>query len=117
MRYVTLGRTGLVVSRLGLGTDVLHGGGITLTQVTELAVRAWELGITLIDTDRWYGVLEPVDDLVGYRLVGLSEVYTDADAGTCGSSGGTGWDPDTLVTRACGRDELAGAAVWVGAAR
>lgn len=54
MRKVTLGRTGLVVSRLGLGTDVLHPGGLSLEEHTEILLRGWELGINLIDTDRWY---------------------------------------------------------------
>lgn len=58
-----------------------------------------------LDEDRWYGVIEPVDDLLGYRLVGLSEDYTHADVGFCGYEGGE-WHPDTLVTRECGRDEI-----------
>lgn len=54
MRKVTLGTTGLVVSRLGLGTDVLHAGGLSVEEHTAIILRAWELGINLIDTDRWY---------------------------------------------------------------
>lgn len=54
MRKVTLGRTGLMVSRLGLGTDVLHAGGLSVEEHTAIILRAWELGINLIDTDRWY---------------------------------------------------------------
>ncbi|MBM4369607.1 MAG: hypothetical protein FJ102_25585, partial [Deltaproteobacteria bacterium] len=49
-----------------------------------------------LDVERWYGVIEPVDDLLGYRLVGLSE----------GGDEGGEWNPDTLVTRECGRDEI-----------
>lgn len=69
-----------------------------------------------LDVDLWYGELEPVDDLLGYRLVALSEEYTRADAAFCGFDGG-GWNPDTLVTRACGRDEVTMASVglWVEA--
>ena len=54
MRKATLGRTGLVVSRLGLGTDVLHAGDPALGEHTTIILRAWELGVNLIDTDRWY---------------------------------------------------------------
>jgi len=58
-----------------------------------------------LDGDRWYGVIEPVDDLLGYRLVGLSERDTQVGAIFCGSEDGE-WNPDTLVTRECGRDEI-----------
>jgi len=57
MQQVSLGGTGLMVSRLGLGTDTYHAGGITLPHITEIALRAWELGINFIDTDRSYDVL------------------------------------------------------------
>ncbi len=69
-----------------------------------------------LDADRWFGVIEPVDDLLGYRLVGLSGDYTQADVGFCGFDSG-GWDPDSLVTRECGRDEVtvASLGLWVEA--
>ena len=55
MQQVVLGKTGLQVSRLGLGTDVRHDDGkVSVEQETEVMLRAWELGINLIDTDRWY---------------------------------------------------------------
>jgi aryl-alcohol dehydrogenase-like predicted oxidoreductase len=57
VRLVELGRTGLRVSRLGLGTDIMHAGGITLGYATEIMLRAWQLGVTFIDTDYGYDVL------------------------------------------------------------
>lgn len=56
MQQVGLGNTGLMVSRLGLGTDIFDPGGITLGQVTQIVLRAWELGINFIDTGRAYSV-------------------------------------------------------------
>ena len=56
MRQASLGSTGLMVSRLGLGTDTFHTGGITLGQITDIVLRAWELGINFVDTDRSYDV-------------------------------------------------------------
>ena len=61
LRRVELGKTGLSVSRLGLGTDTLFGG-VTQKQVTEIILRAWELGINLIDTDHSYGVYPALAD-------------------------------------------------------
>ena len=56
MQLVSLGNTGLMVSRLGVGTDVLHPGGITLEEITDIVLRAWELGINFVDTDHSYDV-------------------------------------------------------------
>jgi predicted aldo/keto reductase-like oxidoreductase len=80
-----LGKTGLSVSRLGLGTDILHAGGITLQDVTRIALRAWELGITLIDTDRWYDVYpalaEAISAMERSQLVLATKTYEKSREG------------------------------------
>lgn len=85
MRRIALGNTGLSVSRLGLGTDILHTGGITLQDVTRIALRAWELGINLIDTDRWYDVYpalaEAVRAMDRSRLVLVTKTYEKTHQG------------------------------------
>jgi len=68
MEYVTLGRTGQTVSRMGLG----GGGRSRLGRTAELETpqrvaivrRALELGITYIDTARSYGT----EEIVGQAL-------------------------------------------------
>jgi uncharacterized protein len=88
VKYVTLGRTGLCVSRLGLGTDILHADGITLEDVTRVAVRAWELGINLIDTDRWYnvypGLAAAIPHMERARLVLVTKTYEKTREGAWG---------------------------------
>ena len=85
VRQVILGKTGLSVSRLGLGTDILHAGDITLQDVTRIALRAWELGITLIDTDRWYDVYpalaEAISSMERSRLVLATKTYEKSREG------------------------------------
>ncbi|NLG28034.1 MAG: aldo/keto reductase [Chloroflexi bacterium] len=54
MRRVALGKTGLQVSRLGIGTDVLRDDPDGIERETEVLLSAWSLGVNLIDTDRWY---------------------------------------------------------------
>jgi aryl-alcohol dehydrogenase-like predicted oxidoreductase len=61
MRRVVLGKTGLKVSRLGIGTDVLRSDDpAEIDHEVEVLLRAWELGINLIDTDRWYRTYPPI---------------------------------------------------------
>ncbi|MFJ5865033.1 aldo/keto reductase [Streptomyces parvus] len=54
---VSLGRTGLRVSRLGLGLASLGGlfAPVSDTQAAEVLERAWQLGIRLYDTAPVYG--------------------------------------------------------------
>ena len=54
MKYTHLGRTGLIVSRLWLGTMNM---GVTTSEEDSHAIldRALELGINLIDTADRYG--------------------------------------------------------------
>jgi aryl-alcohol dehydrogenase-like predicted oxidoreductase len=55
MRRVPFGNTGLSVSRLGIGTDIRDANNwFSVEREIEVLIRAWELGVNLIDTDRWY---------------------------------------------------------------
>ncbi len=78
MRRVELGRTGLSVSRLGLGTDIL-GGDVTQKRATEIILRAWDLGINLIDTDHTYGVYPALANALSHmdrsQLVLVTKTY------------------------------------------
>jgi len=57
MRMAELGRTGLTVSRLGLGLASIGGMFSTVPQQQAVATidRAWELGVRLFDTAPVYG--------------------------------------------------------------
>lgn len=57
MRMVELGRTGLTVSRLGLGLASIGGmfSAVPQQQAVETIDRAWELGVRLFDTAPVYG--------------------------------------------------------------
>jgi len=44
-----------MVSRLGIGTDILRSENPAEVEYeVDVLLRAWELGVNLIDTDRWY---------------------------------------------------------------
>jgi aryl-alcohol dehydrogenase-like predicted oxidoreductase len=64
MEYVTLGRTGQTVSRLGLGcggpSRLGHAAGLDADDRVAIVIRALELGVTHIDTARSYGTEEIV---------------------------------------------------------
>ena len=68
MKTVRLGKTGLEVSRIGMG-------GIPITRPTEseaikVIQRALDLGITFIDTVRRYG---PSEERIGKAITGRRE--------------------------------------------
>ncbi len=75
MEYVTLGRTGAKVSRLGLGgggrSRLGHSAGLETGQRVAIVRRAMELGVTFIDTARSYGT----EAIVGEAI---SEVRRDS---------------------------------------
>ncbi|MBI2576935.1 aldo/keto reductase [Candidatus Woesearchaeota archaeon] len=58
MKYVTLGKTGLTVSRIGFGGVSLGGqyGPHSREQNRAAVKKAFELGVTLFDTSPYYGV-------------------------------------------------------------
>lgn len=84
MEYVTLGRTGVTVSRLGLGGGGRSRLGHTAKLATEDRVaiirRAMELGVTFIDTARSYGTEEIVGR--GIRHVRRDGVFISTKAGS-----------------------------------
>ena len=70
MEYVTLGKTGLRVSRMGLGgipIQKIDAEG-TKTLLHKLADR----GVNYIDTARGYTVSE---EYLGYALEGIGQIY------------------------------------------
>ncbi len=80
MRRVTLGNTGLQVSRLGIGTDVLRDQmPDPIERETEVLLAAWGLGINLIDTDRWYrtypAIAKALPQMVREDLVLITKTY------------------------------------------
>lgn len=60
MDYVTLGRTGLKVSRLGFGGLFVNSNAATLDEAKEALKRAVDLGVNYVDTAPGYGDSEEV---------------------------------------------------------
>ena len=75
MEYVTLGRTGVKVSRLGLGgggrSRLGHAAGLATQDRVAIVTRALEMGITFFDTARSYGT----EGIVGQ---GIRDVRRDS---------------------------------------
>lgn len=71
MRYRRVGRCGLKVSVVGLGSWLTYGGSVAEETATECVHRAYELGVTLFDTANEYqrGRAEEVlgKAVAGYR--------------------------------------------------
>jgi aryl-alcohol dehydrogenase-like predicted oxidoreductase len=71
MQYTILGRTGLLVSRMGLGgggaSRLGQGTGKTPAESETIVRRALDLGITLIDTAESYGT----EEVIGQALRGV----------------------------------------------
>jgi len=84
MEYVTLGRTGETVSRLGLGgggrSRLGHSAGLETTDRVAIVTRALELGITYIDTARSYGTEEIVGQAL--RKAKPEKVFISTKAGS-----------------------------------
>lgn len=68
MEYITLGRTGQTVSRMGLGgggrSRLGHTAELSTPERVAIVRRALELGITYVDTARSYGT----EEIVGQAL-------------------------------------------------
>lgn len=81
MLYRTLGRTGLEVSEVGLGTSKGLVEKISKEEGERLIVRALELGVNFIDTSRTYGKGE-AEARVGAAIKGQRErVYVCTKCG------------------------------------
>uniref|UniRef100_A0A8C2J4I2 Voltage-gated potassium channel subunit beta-1 n=1 Tax=Cyprinus carpio TaxID=7962 RepID=A0A8C2J4I2_CYPCA len=74
MRYRNLGKSGLRVSCLGLGTWVTFGGQITEEIAEQLMTLAYENGINLFDTAEVYAAGKPVLAFVSLSTT-LSPVF------------------------------------------
>jgi len=84
MEYVTLGRTGVTVSRLGLGAGgpsrLGHSAGLATDDRVAIVTRALELGVTFIDTARSYGTEEIVGQAI--REARPDNVFISTKAGS-----------------------------------
>ena len=82
MKYRRLGHSGLQVSVVGLGSWLTYGGNVGADTARACVLRAWERGITFIDTANVYArggaetVLGPIlRDLNREQLVLATKVY------------------------------------------
>ena len=70
MKYRTLGRTGLKVSELSLGSWTTYGGSVANADAVRIVRRAFEAGINLFDTADVY-VRGAAEIALGQALAGL----------------------------------------------
>lgn len=80
MKYRTLGRTGISVSVIGVGTWQLGGEwgkDFSVAEVTALLDRALDLGINLLDTAECYGD-HLSESLIGQAIAGKREKWVVA---------------------------------------
>ena len=54
MRYRTLGRSGLQLTSVGLGSWITYGGSVGDDVAQQCVDRAWELGVRFYDTANVY---------------------------------------------------------------
>lgn len=118
-----LGRTGIVVSALGLGGGPLGDGSLDDASAERLLRRALDLGVTTVDTAPSYGESEP---RIGRALVGVRERTVLVTKGGYGVPGEPDWTPrcitlgieralrrlrtdrvDVFLLHSCDRDRLA----------
>ena len=90
MRYRALGRTGVQISALGLGTNQL-GRVVDAAGAKALIDRALELGINFIDTAESYGPAGKSEELLGKALAGRRNDFVLA------TKTGAGSDPGRLT--------------------
>ena len=97
------GRTGLSVSPLGLGAGELGGEALDDREVEALLRTAVELGVTLIDTARSYGLSE---DRIGHYLAPVRDRVVLSTKVGYGVDGVADWTGDCVrlgVDRALGK--------------
>ncbi len=70
MNYRTLGRTGLKVSELSLGSWTTYGGSVTIADAVKIVRRAFDQGINLFDTADVY-VRGAAELALGQAIAGL----------------------------------------------
>ena len=105
MEYTTLGGSGIVASRIGLGTWAMGGwmwgGGTDDERSIRTIVAAFERGITLVDTAPAYGQGRS-EALVGRAVTRWGR----RDGVVIATKGGLEWGPDGAVARNAGRQRL-----------
>lgn len=70
MEYRNLGRSGVKVSEVSLGSWLTYGGSVAAEQATNCIHKAYELGINFFDTANVY-VRGDAEEIVGRALEGL----------------------------------------------
>ena len=106
MKYRKLGKSGLEVSVIGLGTLAMGGGGYGPVDDRESITairRAIELGVNFIDTSDNYG-LGHAEVVVGRAIRGVREKVVLA------TKGGTPWDNQGRVVIDCRKEVIIRAA-------
>ncbi len=87
MRYRPLGRTGVQVSALGLGTNQF-GRVVDEAGVRAIIDRAQDLGVNFIDTAEMYGADGASETLIGRALAGRRDEFVVATKTGAGSDAG-----------------------------
>ena len=78
-----VGKSGLVVTPLGLGCGILSRAHISNDQATATINAAWDSGVRLYDTSAWYGVGRSERRLgLALAYVGGSDRSLDRDSVT-----------------------------------
>lgn len=88
-----LGRSGIEVSILGLGTGALGETRVAENDAQHLVARALELGVTMFDTARSYGDAE---ERLGRALAGRRDEVVVVTKGGYGAEGAADWTPDAI---------------------
>jgi aryl-alcohol dehydrogenase-like predicted oxidoreductase len=89
-----LGRSGIVVSCVGLGTGDFGHGGFGDDDARRMLGRARALGLNVIDTARSYGESEA---RIGRALVGQRDPFVVISKGGYGVEGAADWTPDAVA--------------------
>ncbi|MBB5232686.1 aldo/keto reductase [Deinococcus budaensis] len=93
MQQRDFGSTGLKVSVLGLGAGQVGAETLDESQAERLLHRALDLGVTLIDTARGYGLSE---ERIGRHLAGRRDEFVLSTKGGYGVEGAQDWTPASI---------------------
>ncbi|WP_227978429.1 aldo/keto reductase [Deinococcus terrestris] len=93
MKQREFGKTGLRVSVLGLGAGQVGAESLDDREAGRLLNRALDLGVTLIDTARGYGLSE---ERVGRHLAGRRDEFVLSTKGGYGVEGVEDWTPGAI---------------------
>lgn len=93
MQQREFGNTGLRVSALGLGAGQVGADSLDEAEAGRLLRRALDLGVTLIDTARGYGLSE---ERIGRHLAGRRDEFVLSSKGGYGVDGVPDWTPETI---------------------